>query len=164
MRACLLVALGLLGCQSGPAADPAREAVSELGALDPLDATSRDAVLSAPVPVLLLPDEWAPASRVMAGRGYYAVSAREGELSVSLHATDIAHAPADGMQVPAREHTVRGQPALVMVNDAIRSVTWEEGRTSYVLEVECYRALEDPRCTEDAYVLELAESLVPVTQ
>lgn len=169
MRLALLIVIMLAGCErpEAPAAhEPLREApvdpAARADALAALDAASREAVRRSPVPVLLLPAEWSANSRVMADRGYYAVSARRSELSVAIHASDIVHAPGDGAEQSPRAHTVRGRPALVMVNDGIRSVTWEEGRTSYVVEVECYRALEDPRCTEEAFVLELAESLVAV--
>jgi hypothetical protein len=154
-----LVMSGLAACQGE--APGAQQALSGDPALEELDGASRQAALSSPVPVLLLPEGWR--STVMSGRGFYAVSARDGELAVSIHASDVVHHAGDGMQAPEpREHTVRGRPARVLVNDGIRSVTWDEGRTSYVVEVECYRALEDPRCTEAAFVVALAESLVEV--
>lgn len=141
------------------ATDPGAERPLEL---DALDSTSRAALARSPVPVLLLPSPYASASTLTSGRGFYAISAREGELAIALHATDIVHAPGDGVPLPARDHEVRGRPALVLVNEGVRSVTWEEGRVSYVLELECYHPFEDPRCTEDDFVLSLAEALVPV--
>jgi len=160
----IALAIGwLAGCQGD--APGTQQALSGAPALDELDDASRQAVLSSPVPVLLLPEGWGPRSTVTSGRGFYAVSARDGELAVSIHASDVVHHAGDGMQAPEpREHTVRGRPARVLVNDGIRSVTWDEGRTSYVVEVECYRTLEDPRCTEAAFVVALAESLVEVAR
>lgn len=154
------LALAMEGCQT--TSDATQGALSSTSVLEELDDASRRAVLQSPVPVLLLPSEWSARSTVMSGRGYYAVSARDGELTLSLHATDVVHSRGDGIEARERAHSVRGRPALVLVNDGIRSVTWEEGTTSYVLEVECFRALEDPRCTEEAFVLELAEQLVEV--
>lgn len=136
----------------GPTADP----------LAGLDARSLAALHDAPVEALLLPPGWNDRSTVTSGRGFYAVSARDGEISLYLHATDVVHDPGDGTHAPPRDHRVRGHGALVLVDEGIRSVTWEEGATSYVLEVECYRPFEDTRCTESGFVLDLAEHLVEV--
>lgn len=169
-RFALFLPLLLIACEPGapgaseppPETTEVQQALASPDAFALLDPASQKAVAESPVPVLLFPAEWSADSTVMAGRGFYAVSARRGEHTLSIHATDIVHAPGDGIEAPPREHQVRGKPALVMVNDGIRSVTWEEGRTGYVVEVECYRALEDPRCTEEDFVLELAERLVEV--
>lgn len=166
LRSVLALTL-LAGCHGVSTATPAaleEPAAEEPAALAGLDDAARAAVLRSPVPVLLLPEEHAAASVVTAGPGYYAVSARAGELTLSIHATDVEHARGDGRQAPPRAHEVRGRPALVLVNDGIRSVTWEEGRTSYVVEVECFRALEDERCVEERFVLALAESLVALSR
>ncbi len=164
-----LAALFFMACQ--PRADEAPEAAraeltdGEEPATDPLaglDARSRRALANAPVAALLLPEGWNERSTVTSGRGFYAVSARDGEISVYLHATDVVHHGGDGREAPAPEHEVRGVPARILVNEGIRSVTWERGGTSYVLEVECFRPFEDERCTEDAFLCDLAERLVEV--
>lgn len=137
-----------------PAADP----------LTGLDPRSRAALQQSQVTPLLLPEGHNASSTVTSGRGFFAVSGRDGEISLYLHATDVVHHAGDGMEFREREHEVRGQPALMLVNEGIRSLTWEEGRTSYVLEVECHRPFEDGRCTEGAFLLELAQQLVEVSR
>lgn len=155
----LFLVIVLLGCQGG--AVPAPSAL-EPSPLDGLPQASRSAAIASPIPVLLLPEEHNARSIVTSGRGFYAISARDGEITISLHATDIVHAPGDGLHRDDRQHTVRGRPARVLVNEGIRSVAWEEGAVSYALEVECFHPFEDPRCTEDTFVVELANGLVEV--
>jgi hypothetical protein len=153
----LLASLLCVACQSGVAPAPAELGSSPLDALDP---PSRVAIDSSPIPVLLLPGEWNARSIVTSGRGFYAISARDGEVTIALHATDIVHHAGDGHADADRDQVVRDRPARVLVNEGIRSVTWEEGAVSYVVEVECFHPFEDPRCTEDTFVLELANGLV----
>jgi len=175
MRRTWIPALLLVAaCQQAPDAPaPAAEtltspeAPTETPAVDPLaglDDRSRAAVADAPVKVLLFGGEWNDRSTVMSARGYYAIHARQGDITLSLHATDIVHHAGDGVEVPEPEHEVRGQPALILVNEGIRSVTWQEDGASYVVEVECYQPFEDERCTESAFVLEVAQQLVEVSR
>jgi hypothetical protein len=152
-----LLPLSLLACQGAPA--PVQPALVDRSLLDDLAPSSRAAAMASPVPVLLFAGEWSARSIVTSGAGFYAISAREGELTLSLHATNVVHHPGDGSHA-RREHEVRGQPALVLVNEGIRSVTWSEGAVSYAVEVECARPFEDPRCTEDLFVLGIANALV----
>lgn len=142
----------------GPSEPPAVDALAGL------DDRSRAAVAESPVKVLLFGGERNERSTVMAARGYYAIHAREGEVTLSLHATDIVHHAGDGVEAPEPDDEVRGHPALILVNEGIRSVTWQEDGTSYVVEVECYRPFEDERCTESAFVLEVAQQLVEVSR
>lgn len=127
-------------------------------ALAALSTASREAVQSAPLPVLLFSDPAAAAaSTVLTGPAWYAISARVGERTLSLHVT--REDAGEGAPEGHRERT-RGAPAMVLFNEGVRSVTWSERGATYALEVECYRPFEDRACTDSAYVLGLAESLV----
>jgi len=60
--------------------------------------------------------------------------------------------------VPGLEH-VEVPEYWVTRTHAIVTVSWRAFGVAYNLDVECFAALEDPRCTEDEYALGLAESL-----
>jgi hypothetical protein len=133
-------------------------------AVEGLPAASRAALDAAPVAMLLLPDDRAEASLVTSGEHWAALSYRDAELTISIHATDVSHPVVQDdelLQLPPPGASVRGEPARVTMNEQIQSVTWNEGPVSYVLEVECARPFEDVRCTESGFVLELADRLVP---
>lgn len=111
-----------------------------------------------PLPVLLFSDPAAAAaSTVLTGPAWYAISARVGERTLSLHVT--REEPGEGAPEGHRERA-RGAPAMVLFNEGVRSVTWSERGATYALEVECYQPFEDRACADSAYVLGLAESLV----
>ncbi len=181
----LVLGLFVVGCETGAAVEaPVEEARLEeaaqaevprsrpgepataapSAALTLLSPDSRGALEAAPVPMLLLPAEHAPSSIVTSGEHWAALSARSSDLTLSLHATDVAHPVVtddERVQLPPPEASVRGEPARVTINEQIRSVTWNEGVVSYVLEVECAQPFEDRRCTEPDFALELAQRLVP---
>ena len=107
----------------------------------------------------------APDAIVTGGPRFHAVSLRRDELTLSIHASDVVHAPPEeGAEDSPPQYVVRGTDARLTVNEGIKSVAWSEGGAFYALEVECYRPFEDPRCTDDAFVLAQAESLVEVGQ
>jgi hypothetical protein len=147
-RAAVLLLLLASACASpdpaprGAGAPLARPAIPELQFGDPADAR---------------------AATVTRGEHFYAVSLRRGEVTLSIHATDVVHPAPPGANVPPPppDH-IRGVPARILVNEGIRSITWDDAGVSYVLEVECYRPFEDQRCTEDAFIRATAESLVMV--
>jgi len=131
-----------------------------------LDAPSRAALANAPTErVLLFPAGYLSDAVVTSGPHFFAVSARHEDLTLSLHATDVVHGalPAD-VVIPEAPFEVRGAPARESMNDGIRGVTWTEAGMTYDLEVECFEALTDARCTEDAFLRDLAEQLVEVSQ
>ncbi len=169
-----LLLAGLTHCQravepsSSPAASEtpavrAQQAVTQRIASDALAALSqgsRDAVSRAPLPVLLFGDPaTAAASVVTAGPEWYAISARVGERTLSLH---VVRDASNGAAPLGHSERVRGAPAMVLFNEGVRSVTWSEAGATYALEVECYQPFEDRACTQSTYVLGLAESLVRV--
>ncbi len=165
-------------CSRGERGDPASpapsttraEAAPSLAPRDPLTAIarraeealspeSRAAVAVAPWPVLLFSDpSAAAASAVTAGPAWYAISARAGERTLSLHV--VGEARSASAPVGHVERVRGGAPAMVLYNEGVRSVTWSERGATYALEVECARPFDDEACTQATYVLGLAESLV----
>lgn len=126
-----------------------------------LSAEAREAVDRSPVPVLVVNRAaFLSASKVIAETNYYALSTQADGVTVSVQASRIAHKydHIPPQQGPAR---VRGIPAFVTENEKIWSATWEEYGLGYSIDVECAK-LPDPRCDNDRFVLELAESLVYV--
>ena len=162
----VLVALsGIAGCSSDavrPAQAPLTRPDRALAAMSP---DGRQVVQSAHVPFLLLPEPFASVAVATSGDHFSALSARVDELTVSLHGTDVTHDAAltlDEVQRARPSSTVRGVPARVLENEGIRSVAWNERGVDWALEVECYEPETDVRCTEDAFVLDLAGRLSEV--
>ncbi|AKF05980.1 hypothetical protein [Sandaracinus amylolyticus] len=177
MRRLVVLSLLLAACGRAPDAPPATPAALDETA-DPLvpgptvpDAPSallspesRAALDQAPFPMLLLPAEYARGTIVTSGESWVALSYRDDALTISLHATNVAHPVVSDDEVvtaPPPDESVRGEPARVTVNELIRSVAWTEGDVAFALEVECARPEDDARCTERGFVLSLADRLVP---
>jgi hypothetical protein len=99
---------------------------------------------------------------VIAKPNFYAVSTRgTGEhagLTVSVSSSRVAHRYA-GVPAVRPTDSVRGRPAWITQNEGIWSVSFDEHGVSYVVEVECDRPGDDPRCASDAAVRAIAESL-----
>lgn len=124
-------------------------------------------VRGASVRFLLLPAPYAQMAVATSGPRWSALSARAGELTVSLHGTDLTHDAQLGLaEVQRAEPTlhVRGAAARVLENEGIRSVAWNEDGVDWSLEVECYHSETDVRCTQDAFLLDLAARLEAVSQ
>jgi hypothetical protein len=102
---------------------------------------------------------------ITAGTHFYAVSLPRDGHTLALHGVDQIHVAvedesgADGTP-PNSNDTVRGFAALVLVNEGIRSVAWEEDGAYWSLEIECERPFDDLRCSEDRYLLDEAEALI----
>lgn len=163
MRSCLFVLL-LVACGGPePTATSTAQPLANEPAYAALDATSRDAVDRSPVPVLLLPVDYAADAQVMVGPRWLAVAWSRDGLTLNLHATDAA-GPAlseeELQRLPPATHEVRGVPARTTVNDGIRSVAWEHEGVAYSLEAECADVSEDVRCAAPTFLLELADALV----
>jgi hypothetical protein len=164
----LLLALACGGADPGPATSGATsQPLANEPAYAALDAGSRDAVDRSPVPVLLLPERYAPDAQVMAGPRWLAIAYSKDGLTLSLHATDAAvNALSDEelQRVAPAPHRVRGVPARTTVNDGIRAVTWEHEGVAYSLEVECADVLDDERCAAPTFALSLADELVALPE
>lgn len=144
-----------------PATSPAPLAQSP-SALSVMTPEARDVVSASAVSFLLLPEPYAHLAIATSGPHWSALSARDGELTVSLHGTDETHDAQLTLAETQRAEPramVRGQRARVLVNEGIRSVAWNEEGVDWSLEVECYQPDQDRRCTADAFVLDLAEHL-----
>lgn len=127
-----------------------------------LDAESRVALERASFPVLLFPVRYRSQVITAEGEPWAAVNAADDGLHLSLHGTSRAHPVLSDDEVanlPTPTTLVRGGPAWVTLNEQIRSVAWHEGAIAWSLEVECDRPFDDTRCTEEDFVLRLAEQL-----
>lgn len=158
----LILVLFALGC--GSSADIASQSTALSPALEALSQTSRAQVDRSPVPVLLFPERFATDTVVTTGPRWYAASFhREGEITLSIHATDVVHnrlSERETQAITPAFHEVRGEPARASVNEGIRAVTWTHEGVAYALEVECYHPFSDDRCTEPYWALDLADELV----
>lgn len=158
----LVLAAGATACSAAPRAEPSTEALAQETAFDAMTPASREVVRAASVRFLLLPAPYARAAIATSGPRWSALSASDGSLTVSLHGTDLTHDAHLGLDEVARAaptETVRGAAARVLENEGIRSVAWTERGVDWSLEVECYQPDTDPRCTQDAFVLDLAAQL-----
>jgi len=130
-----------------------------------LDSDSRAALARAAFPVLLFPARWTSQVMSIEGQRWVAVAAHDDGLHVSLHGSDVAHPDLREDEVanlPTPTTLVRGTPAWITLNEQIRSAAWHEGAVAWSLEVECDRPFEDTRCTQEEFVLALAETLESV--
>lgn len=123
---------------------------------------TREQMREVPFPVLLLPDRLSEGAVLTAGTVWYAMSYdAPREITVSIHATNQVHMAIDeAEEAPPPNAEVRGAPAYTGVNEGIRSLTWEAAEVAYVVEVECWDVLDDPRCTEPDFVQQVADELV----
>lgn len=128
---------------------------------DVMRPSSRAAVDATTVP-LLLPDDLALAATalVTSGERWVAASIPQGDHTIAIHATREAMAPP--ADAPVHRDRLRGVPATVSSNEGVRVATWMEGGVAYIIDVECSRPSEDPRCTQEGFVRALAERLVRV--
>jgi hypothetical protein len=157
-RACAL-ALATIAC-APPSSNGSAEPILE--ATGPARTAVREQAIASPIRVLTLPAPWDTRNTLIVEPAYYAVSAYSPEVSIGLQGTNVLHHPGDGRPAPQREQQVRGFPALVTQDEGIRSITWAENGVFYALDVECAHPFSDPRCTEDAFIVELANALVEV--
>lgn len=130
-----------------------------------LPEASRVELAASPVPMVLLDEAYASRTNVMVGERWAALTAHTDEgYSLSIHATDNWHDGPEGMDlnpsgaVPTA--SVRGRPAWETVNEMIRGLSWEEFGVAYTLEIECDRPEGDTRCSESAFLQEVASHIV----
>lgn len=160
----------VFACGCAPSAvEPHAASLTAPGTLaQSLSTGSRDAVARSQIAPLFFgtaPD--ARGATITSGPHFYAVSLPRDGHSLVLHGVDVVHAEAEAMPLDSAQAasaapraTVRGRPATMLVNEGIRSVAWEENGTHWSVEVECFRPFDDPRCTDDEYVLAEAAALV----
>ncbi|MBM4376446.1 MAG: hypothetical protein FJ095_15300 [Deltaproteobacteria bacterium] len=120
---------------------------------------ARAEVARSPVPVLAVANaKWLASMVVTTGLHWYATSVRDGELTVSIHGTRLAHVHPEIPPAEGRSR-VRGKPAFVTENEGIVSASWLEDGIAYALDVECFDRA-DARCRSEGYALELGRKLV----
>ena len=151
-------------CSATPGVpDPSPAALEQASGFEAMTPEAQATVRGASVRfLLLLPAPYARSAIATSGSRWSALSARVDALTVSLHGTNTthdAHLTLDEVQRAEPTRTVRGAAARVLVNEGIRSVAWNEHGVDWSLEVECYAPDTDVRCTEDAFVVELAARL-----
>ncbi len=147
---------------SDPVASPHEATLTQSDAWASLGADAQATVSQAALPFLLFPREYAATTVAMSGEHFVALAYRDAELTLSLHGTDVSHPVVredEAAQAPPPAHSVRGEPGRMLVNEAIRSVAWREAGVEWALEVECAAPMDDPRCTEEAFILSLVERL-----
>jgi hypothetical protein len=173
-------ALALLACTTappraapragtvGPEARPAR-ALATAPAVAQLGPAARAALARTPFPMLVLPEEYAARSIVMAEDRWASVAWAdrddEPHFAITLSATDVWHDLGDDTsqvhEVPPSTDMVRGFPATTGTNEGIRFVTWIDGEIAWTLDVHCWDHQHDVRCTEAAFAIDIANALVP---
>lgn len=171
----LAVSVSAAACEHAPErtverpAAPLPEGRYTVRAEDPavrgLPEASRIELAASPVPMVLLGETYASRTNVMVGERWAALTAHTDEgYSLSVHATDNWHdAPADMDLNPAGvtpTTTVRGRPAWETVNEMIRGISWDEFGVAYTLEIECDRPEGDTRCSESAFLRDVASHIV----
>jgi hypothetical protein len=142
---------------------PARDSI-DAASLARLSEAAREAVARSRVPVLLPKRDGLLARAVVMPSAHYTAVSIPAEdpdhgVTVSLQANRIAHRYAEVPPALGRD-VVRGHDAWITQNEGIWSASWTEHGVSYVLELECARPGDDPRCASDATLRALAEELV----
>lgn len=124
---------------------------------------SQASLRRSPVPMYVLPTEYAAGTLVMDGEQWSAVSFHDDQLTISLHATATWHDQVgDDELATIGEPNARvgTHPAWETINEGIRALAWNEGEVAYVLDVECSQPEQDARCTEGTFLTALAARLV----
>jgi hypothetical protein len=123
-----------------------------------LAAEALDILDGSPVPALLPGrPELLESATITRGEHWYAASL-DGEghdVYVSGTRLSVKSATIDSEELPERPE---GEVRLTR-NEAIVSAAFEAFGASYVVEVECARPMDDPRCTEDDYAQGLVDDL-----
>lgn len=96
------------------------------------------------------------------GRGWTAGSMQGDGVHISVHAHGRAHVHPTLASELARAKEAAGGEGAPRTSRAhmITSVSFERFGASYVLDVECAKPGQDPRCADEGYALEIFESLV----
>lgn len=123
-----------------------------------LSDSQKETINESPVPVLL-PDEQKllHAALITTGSGWYAASMNEDDLTVTVSgASKVALVPDSQAAEPPElgDHMT----SLSRV-DGIVEVSFNAFGIYYDVTVECFDHQNDPRCAEDAYILELVDGL-----
>jgi len=112
-------------------------------------------VAAAPVPVLA-PAEPAllRSTKAVTGPGYYALSAREQGVTVSIQGSPVGGEQHLTVEVQAAGTIVGDRRVFTTVNEGIRTATWVENGVAYSVDVECEKRA-DSRCESDKYLTDI---------
>ncbi|MBA2665000.1 MAG: hypothetical protein H0U74_22120 [Bradymonadaceae bacterium] len=117
------------------------------------------AVDDAPVPVMLPDaDPYLAAAIIMAGPHWFAASIALEHHGVSINGTRMAFV-VPGVSGARKEPLPLANDHVLTRVSGIVSLSFQAFGAAYLIDVECASPFQDKRCTEDAYVLGLAESL-----
>jgi hypothetical protein len=91
---------------------------------------------------------------------YYVITARDHGATISIQGTRAAHRY-EGVDPHPGNKSLRKGSGFVTVNEGIRSASFIENGVAYSVDVEC-ASNTDARCTSDAFVTEVTNTLVYV--
>lgn len=126
--------------------------------LDPLPADAAERLAQAPVPALL-PDRPALlAHATLTGGEHWYAASLDGEGHSVYVSGSNKQAVVPGLELAEARPDLKDDFHITR-NEAIVSLTFNAFGAAYVLEVECAKPTSDVRCTEDDYVVGLANDL-----
>lgn len=127
--------------------DPAKLPVTEGAKLDAIR-----------VPVLAFGDDARLGKALLThNENWYALTATHDGVTMTVHGTRNA-VVVPGMEIPAAAREAADNYVLTRAHGVV-TVTWRAFGLSYGLDVECQKPMEDPRCTQDEFALQVAEQL-----
>lgn len=155
----------LAGCPSPSRIEPRRPRVrTDEAAVAALPPAARDTLATSRIPTYVLPDAYAAITDVLVEEHWTQLVTTDetAEVSVALFTTDVWHdeGVAEIADLPPPADTVRGVPATYSTTEDGAEVTWIASDVPYLLQITCLD-VEDTRCTEPAFLFDLAEALVP---
>lgn len=115
----------------------------------------------APIPALLPNVErLIEVAVLMSGEDWYAASMVVDDHGISIHGSRRAfYVP--GMDI-SNEVVHEGAKHLLNRSEGVVSLTFEAFGVAYMMRIDCERPFEDARCTEDDYIIDIAEALAIV--
>jgi hypothetical protein len=124
-----------------------------------LPASEREKLADIRLPVLVPDDDSLLASALVTHNGdwYAAAMETDDDVEVYIRGNRMAY-EIPGMQIPEAARRAAENYTLTRT-DGIVTVSWRSFGVSYSLELECPEPTRDPRCTEDAFALDVAEHL-----
>jgi hypothetical protein len=127
-----------------------------------LNDTQRDVVSRSTVPVLLPDDDaYLKIAILTAGQAWYAASMPlEGRTVVVGGTRQAFEVP--GLSDQQKEPMLNPHAYEITRTKGIVSLSFKAFGAAYMIDVECAAPMDDLRCTEDKYILSLAENLAIV--
>jgi hypothetical protein len=97
---------------------------------------------------------------LMSGEDWYAASMVVDDHGISIHGSRRAFF-VPGMDI-SNEVVHEGAKHLLNRSEGVVSLTFEAFGVAYMMRIDCERPFEDARCTEDDYIIDIAEALAIV--